>query len=209
MKKIRPWEGFGGLIDVMQEHLRQYADGEEKYGLSEERYKANKITTVKEIIKLLERMRDPDEYSTRRTDAVKEKYPKYKSMITKYKRSTGYRGDFLPQQQIYDLDNRITTLYEEKAEGLILPEDFYRVIKEIEAQRKAAEKCLTPLLNAIRKAEINTAEEVKWTSLIKEKSTLDEVDRDTLESLIDRIEVGAREGTNSHSTQEVKIYYRF
>jgi hypothetical protein len=113
------------------------------------------------------------------------------------------------EQQIYDLDNRITTLYEEKAEELILPEDFYCLIKEIEAQRKAAEKRLIPLLKAICKAKINTAEEEKWTSLIKEKSSLGEVDRDTMESLIDRIEIGAREGTNSHPTQEVKIYYRF
>ena len=113
------------------------------------------------------------------------------------------------EQQLHGLDNRITALYEEKSEGLILPEDFYCLINEIEIKRKEVEQRLAPILRAIREAEIIIAEQQNWTPLIKEKSPLDEIERNTLECLIDRIEVGARESTNNLHLQEIKIYYRF
>jgi len=115
----------------------------------------------------------------------------------------------LLKQQLHDLDNRITKLYDEKAEERILPEDFYRLINEIEAQRKVTEQRLAPIIKAIRDAEIKTAEHKKWTSLVKEKSTLDEVDRDTLKSLIDRIEIGGRQKRDGISTQSVHIFYKY
>ena len=98
MKKIRPWEGFDGLIDVMQTHLGHYADCEEKHGSAEEEYTKRLVDTARETITLLERMREPIDYSSRRRDAVEARYPKYQSLITEYvKGSVGYSGDFVTQ----------------------------------------------------------------------------------------------------------------
>ena len=97
INSLRPWEGFDGIINLMQTHLRDYIETEEKYGHSEEEYKKNKIATAKETVEILERMKDPMEYSTKRRDAVEARYPEYQYLITKYEHSTSYSGDFVAQ----------------------------------------------------------------------------------------------------------------
>jgi len=98
LNEIRPWEGFDGLICVMQTHLTDYLDTEVKYGHSLEEYKDLKIFTVKETLEILERMRDPHEYYRKRRDAVDQNYPDYKSLITKYKYGgRSISGDFVQQ----------------------------------------------------------------------------------------------------------------
>jgi len=98
MSALRPWEGFDGLLRVMQTHLRDYIETEEKYGHSTEECKNQKIASAKEVIEIIERMRDPIEYSTRRREAVEEKYPKYGYLITEYEKGgTEYSGDFVAQ----------------------------------------------------------------------------------------------------------------
>jgi len=98
IKSLRPWEGFSGLINVMQTHLRDYIETEEKYGHSEEKFKQNKIATAKETVELLERMNEPDDYSIRCRNKVDAKYPDYKSLITKYENgSTSSSGRFIAQ----------------------------------------------------------------------------------------------------------------
>ncbi|MCL2813577.1 MAG: hypothetical protein FWD23_03155 [Oscillospiraceae bacterium] len=95
---LRPWEGFDGLITVMQAHLRDYITTEEKYGHSLEEYKNKKIATAKETVEILERMREPIDYSIKRRDEVESRYPKYQSLITKYESgSTLCSGDFVVQ----------------------------------------------------------------------------------------------------------------
>lgn len=94
---LRPWEGFDGLISVMQTHLRDYIKTEQKYGHSTKEYENKIVASAKETVALLERMRDPMEYSSRRRSAVDAKYPKYKSLITKHNNGTSYSGDFIAQ----------------------------------------------------------------------------------------------------------------
>jgi len=98
LKRIRPWEGFSGLISVMQTHLDDYIKTEEKYGISEEKFKQNKIATAKQTVELLERMKEPIDYSVRCRDEVDAKYPEYKSLITNYENgSTSTSGRFIAQ----------------------------------------------------------------------------------------------------------------
>jgi hypothetical protein len=97
MREIRSWEGFSGMLCVMQTHLRDYLDTEEKYGMSEETFKAGKIASVKEALEVIERMADPDGYWNRQTDAVDARYPEYKYLITKHSNGTTFSGDFVSQ----------------------------------------------------------------------------------------------------------------
>ncbi|MDR1688243.1 MAG: hypothetical protein LBS21_06480 [Clostridiales bacterium] len=96
ISQLRPWEGFGGLINVMRFHLKDYIEMEEKYGHSEESVKNAKIVSAKRALRLLKRMQDPDGYTSRRLDAAKKKYPDYKSLITRYENgSVMISGDFV------------------------------------------------------------------------------------------------------------------
>lgn len=98
MCKLRPWEGFDGLLTVMLTHLQDYTWCEIKYGHSTKEYKKQKIASAKEAIKILQRMKDPDGYLSRRRDAVEARYPKYQSLITEYHSGgVGYSGDFVAQ----------------------------------------------------------------------------------------------------------------
>ena len=98
MEKLYPWAGFSGMIRVMQTHLYHYVLYEKKFGHSTDEWRAYKIKTAKETIKLLNRIKKPDEYLNRRREEIKTKYPKYQSLITKYKNGgSGSSGDFIAQ----------------------------------------------------------------------------------------------------------------
>lgn len=98
INELRPWEGFSGLISIMITHLNDYIETEEKHGHSEEEYRKNKIATAKETVEILERMKEPDEYLSRPRNKVDERYPKYKGLVTNYKKGgSSYSGDFVQQ----------------------------------------------------------------------------------------------------------------
>jgi hypothetical protein len=98
LREIRSWEGFSGMLCVMQTHLRDYLNTEEKYGMSEESYKDGKIASVKETLEILARLQEPDEYHRKLLDAVDARFPDYKSLITRYgDSSTSTSGKFVPQ----------------------------------------------------------------------------------------------------------------
>jgi len=98
MLRLRSWEGFDGMLTAMITHLRDYIRMEEKYGHAVEEYKNNKIATAKETVKLLTRMRDPDGYWIRLTDAVEKRYPEYKNLVEEYEDGgVSYSGDYTSQ----------------------------------------------------------------------------------------------------------------
>ncbi|MCL2200127.1 MAG: recombinase family protein [Defluviitaleaceae bacterium] len=127
------------------------------------------------------------------------------------------------EQELYNYDNKIELLYGERTEGHTVPKDFYANIKNIEAQRKKVENQLSVLQKAIRKIEAKKATKDKLSSLIKTNSALYEacwshpsdvaricsLDRDLLEALVDKIEIGSRKSAEVVPTQDVRIYYKF
>lgn len=98
LRELRPWEGFSGLINVMTVHLQDYISYEQQHGHSTEEFTLHKIRTAQQVIALLKRMKEPDEYLYRRQQEVKIKYPQYKSLITEYKSGgVSCSGDFVAQ----------------------------------------------------------------------------------------------------------------
>ena len=49
----------------------------------------------------------------------------------------------------------------------------------------------------------------KWASIIKKYLDLQELDRETIDELIDHIEIGERTVIDGQKQQDIKIYYRF
>ena len=84
INSLRPWEGHSGLITVMQIHLADYIETEEKFGHSEENYRKNKIATAKETLEILNRMKESDNYYDKRHNEIESRYPDYKSLNTNY-----------------------------------------------------------------------------------------------------------------------------
>ena len=98
IRSLRPWEGHSGLIAVMQTHLADYIETEEKYGHAEENYKKRKIATAKEALEILKRMKESDNYLDKRRNEVESRYPDYKSLNTRYESGGSCSsGDFIEQ----------------------------------------------------------------------------------------------------------------
>ena len=68
------------------------------------------------------------------------------------------------------------------------------------------------LSNLTQSTELTTAKLADidhWVRLIKEKSTLKEVDRGLLESLVEKIEIGEKTVVDGVKAQDLRIYYKY
>jgi hypothetical protein len=92
---LRPWEGFDGVLTLVQRHLKDYLETEVKYGHSEKSYREAKIKSIKECLEILERLQK-NEYEENTLNQVYVKYPEYKQLITDYSDGcTSYSGEFI------------------------------------------------------------------------------------------------------------------
>jgi len=168
---LRPWEGFDGIITLMQTHLQDYIETEEKYGHSIEEYKNQKITTAKETIEVLERMKDPIEYSSKRRGAVEVKYPKYQQLITKYENSISFGGYFVAQGNGWagkESGNDPREGYFEFVNGIF---ELKESPDQVETDRLLAElvKYHEEIDTAYKQAEIDSEKDFEWLAeLLKE-----------------------------------------
>jgi len=113
------------------------------------------------------------------------------------------------EQQLFQLESQMERQYEDKVEGFVSVEEFFAFVNEAEERRSVIESRLDLLNQSIHEAETKLNDIGKWVSLIKEKSTLHEVDRELLESLIDKIEIGERTMTVNGLEQNVRIFYKY
>ena len=115
------------------------------------------------------------------------------------------------EQKIYALELEIEQLFEDKFEGAISLEEFAEKINLIESKRVAAEEKLITLNQGALQKQSKLDGIDKWIALIKEKSASPEADRQMLEILIEKIEIGERsdEKLNGQAIKEVKIFYNF
>ena len=111
-------------------------------------------------------------------------------------------------QLIHGAEHQIDQLYEDKVEGLISAETFATLVNNLEVKRAEAEEMLTALSQAKQDADAKLADIDKWAALIKQKSTSLEVDRELLEALIEKIEVGEVSETNGQTHQDIQIFYK-
>jgi chromosome segregation ATPase len=113
------------------------------------------------------------------------------------------------EQRLYALETKMEQLYEDKVSGAISADTFTGMAGTIERQRLEAETELSALSQTAEQAEAKHRDIDRWAQLIKEKSSLNEVDRELLESLIERIEVGEKAVVDGVKTQNVRIFYKY
>ena len=113
------------------------------------------------------------------------------------------------EQQLYTLEVQLEQLYGDKLSGDISAETFTPLANKIEAQRVDISDRLSTLAQTVEHTESKLSDINRWVGLIKEKSTIEEVDRDFLESLIEKIEISEKKVVDGVKTQDVKIYYKY
>lgn len=110
-----------------------------------------------------------------------------------------------------ELDARAAKLYEDRLDGIINLDTFMALSVDAEAERESVQAGHERLAKALAAAERQTLDIERWVSGIRSYLTLDEPDSDTLRGLIERIEVGEREGISKGKgrRQNIRIIYRF
>lgn len=121
------------------------------------------------------------------------------------------------ENRLKTIDRMITKMYMDNAEGRIADDRLNRVVADLEKEAKALEEKVTEL-KADDPADEIQANYEKFFALAKRYTHIETLDRDTLVTFVERIEVGDKiypEGftkmprKNASFQQSVKIYYKF
>lgn len=113
------------------------------------------------------------------------------------------------EQRLHKLEVITSELYEQRVVGNISDEAFTRTLASYDSEKQEKEKRLASITKAENDASVKISDIQRWTEIIREKSLLEDVDREMLGSLIEKIEVGERKIENGIKKQDIKICYRF
>ena len=116
------------------------------------------------------------------------------------------------EQALHTIELQTTKLYEDRCEGVISEDRLYELIADFEEKRNAAQSELDTLNQSENEKAAKLSDIQTWVRLIREKSaieTIEDLDRDLLEALIEKIEVGEYGVVNGEKCRDVRIYYKF
>ena len=100
-------------------------------------------------------------------------------------------------------------LYEDKVCGSISAASFAVLLEKTEQERRQRTDRLDTLLAEIREYEQSAADIQSWAAVVRKHLHIRELDRETVDKLIDRIEVGEKTVVDGKNVRDIKIYYRF
>lgn len=100
-------------------------------------------------------------------------------------------------------------LYEDSLSGRISNDNFTRLIDKYQTEQEQLLEQIDTLQNALQEVKDNQQNAVRWADLMAQYAGLQELTAETLNLLIERIEVFDRTATEGEVTQTIKICYRF
>ena len=121
------------------------------------------------------------------------------------------------KSRLQSLDRAVQKIYMDNADGKLSDDRFYTMLSNFEKESAEVKETIKKLEEE-NVAEKKEQELKKFFDLIKQSTHIDTLDRETLLTFIDRIEVGEKklpDGVirNTHNnqpfTQEIRIFYKF
>ena len=112
-------------------------------------------------------------------------------------------------RRVRELENLAANLYEDRVNGKISADTFSTLVKQNEQERIEKAVRLQTLQAEVKEADQQLADIEKWAVLIRKYQDLRELDRETIDALIDRIEIGERSVQDGKRCQDIKVIYRF
>jgi len=113
------------------------------------------------------------------------------------------------RHRVQELENMTAQLYEDKISGAITESTFMVLTQKNEQERLAKTERLDALLSETQQADQDTADIHKWVKAIRKYMDLQELDRETIDELIDYIEIGEHTVIDGQRHQDIKVHYRF
>ena len=113
------------------------------------------------------------------------------------------------RRRVYELEQMTAKLYEDKVCGSISAASFAVLLEKTEQERRQRTDRLDTLLEEVREYEQSAADIQSWAAVVRKHLHIRELDRETVDELIDRIEVGEKTVVDGKNVRDIKIYYRF
>lgn len=113
------------------------------------------------------------------------------------------------RRRVQELEQMTAKLYEDKVCGAITEATFSVLIQKSEQERIQKAERLETLLSEAKKYEQDTADIQSWAAIIRKYLDIQTLDRETVDELIEHIEVGERTVVDGVRHQDIKVYYRF
>ena len=113
------------------------------------------------------------------------------------------------RRRVYELEQMTAKLYEDKVCGSISAASFAVLLEKAEQERRQRSDRLDTLLAEVRQYEQSAADIQSWAAVVRKHLHIREIDRETVDELIDRIEVGEKTVIDGKNVRDIKIYYRF
>ena len=113
------------------------------------------------------------------------------------------------RRRVQELENMTAQLYEDKISGAITESAFMVLTQKNEQERLAKTEHLDALLSETQQADQDAADIRKWVTAIRKYLDLQELDRETIDELIDYIEIGEHTVIDGQRHQDINVHYRF
>ena len=113
------------------------------------------------------------------------------------------------RRRVRELEDMTAKLYEDKISGAITDSAFTVLTTKNEQERLTKAERLKALLSEEEQLRQDEANIQQWTASIRRYVNLQELDRETIDELIDHIEVGEIYRVEGKRQRDIKVYYRF
>lgn len=113
------------------------------------------------------------------------------------------------RRRVWELEQIAAKLYEDKVNGVISEASFTSLIGRCEGKRAEIAARLERIDAELSASERESDKAQRWADAIRRRLCLQELDRETVDELIDHIEVGERSVIDGQKHQDITVYYRF
>lgn len=113
------------------------------------------------------------------------------------------------EKRLFEVDDRIKNLYEDKCLGKIPEDIIIDLIKNFTAEKNELEEKLPTLKNKIASINETVGNINEWLDMISSYENITELDREIVCGLVESVTVFEKDKSKTPVTQEIKIEYRF
>jgi len=112
------------------------------------------------------------------------------------------------RQDLHKLEFAITELYEAWADGSVSEETFTDLIQKYESERQEKSRRLVLLEQSEKETAAKVSDIDHWIQSIRTHAAVKDIDRELLDSLVEKIEIGECISGSGNNAQEIRIYYK-
>jgi len=113
------------------------------------------------------------------------------------------------EDRLAEIDEILRTLYKDRVKGIVTEEMFMNMTEDYDRDRSIAKNAVQEYREKIERFDHETCDVTAWIQTIRKYSEIEELNREVLIDLIDKIEIFEAEKIGTHRVCKINIVYRF